>query len=88
MSVPILLFSLIVVAFTIAIVTSVVLAIVVLRTRDERAGRRVAKAALLPWGALDAWRCHCHRALVVAWASSIVLYGVLRLVAAAAVPYA
>lgn len=87
MSVPILMFSLIVVACAAAIVTSVVLAIVVLRTRGDGAGRRVAKAALLPWGALDAWRRHRHRVLVAAWASSIVLYGVLRLVGIVAVPY-
>lgn len=87
MSEPILLFTAIVLSSTIAIVTSVVLLAVVLRTREEGWARRLAMAALLPWGALELAR-RGRRALPAVWATSIVVYAVLRVVAAVTVPYA
>ncbi len=84
MSVPILLFTLIVLAFALALVTSVLVLVVVLARLREPLGPRIAKALLLPWGALALWR-HGRHALPLVWASSIVLYVVLRAVAAAVV---
>ncbi|MCZ7677901.1 MAG: hypothetical protein M5U28_03615 [Sandaracinaceae bacterium] len=87
MSVPILLFSALVLASTLVIVTSVVLFAAVLRTSDARWPRRLAMALLLPWGGLEVWRVG-RRALPALWASSILAYVALRVATAAAAPFA
>lgn len=87
MSVPILLFTALVLTFTLVIVTSVVLFATVLRTADAPWPRRLGMALLLPWGGLEVWRLG-RRALPALWASSVLAYVALRVATAAAVPFA
>ena len=86
MSVPIVLFTSIVLACAVAIVTSVLVLVLVLWQRDERLRARVAKAVILPWGAIELWR-RGGRALPALWAGSLVVYALLRAIAAVSVPY-
>lgn len=79
---PLMFFSALVLASTVAIVLAVVVAYWTLRHVPEPWPRRLAMATLVPWGALEAWR-RGHRALALSFAVALLAYVVLRVSAEA-----
>lgn len=79
---PLMFFTALVLASTVAIVLAIVVAYWTLRNVKEPWPRRLAMAALVPWGALEAWR-RGHRALALSFAAALIAYVVLRVSAEA-----